>query len=411
MCAVAWKTKTSMRHLTGKSTLTHKCSALNPFSLATSIEPLTVPPQKVAETDSSWATGDTHQSKVFYNNEYFFVFFVNDLIDTTHRKAYYATSDFGYDWDVKPFPVIAGVEYMYQGQAGNLDVYLRDKSRCYFGWVFNRVAPYSARGDISGTTFTRSLLWGYSESGIYVIKSKLNLRLDGKFYTLVHRSDYKLDCLYVPDPWAVGTCYILIEKGGLGWSENSGGVQLLNYKTSSPYDMLALVKQGTDNMLYSAILYENITLSSLFPIAVLTNGFSSFCACSEAQDVGDTEIIDIVYIKSTGELAHKSFLNDELTDETILCESGASYPVIACGKGGRRYVRYVKDGEIKQQKLRNLNGIIQILTPEEKLFPEHTYNNPAYLSTNQNVQHGQICLVWTEGASAPYEVWFCTIGD
>jgi hypothetical protein len=227
------------------------------------------------------------------------------------------------------------------------------------------------------------------------------LRLDGKLYTLVHRSYNHLDALYIPDPWAPGTrCAV----ASINFSENSGGVQLLNYKESN--DMLVIIKQGTDNVLYSAILYENMTLSSLTSIATLTSGFNTFCVTSEFQKVGDPERVHLVYIKSTGELCYRKFENDAWSGETVLIASGASYPVIAVGKGGRLYVFYVKDGVIKLLKF---NGVSW--ESERTLFPSHSYNSPAYLSTNQNVQHDKICLVWTEGTSSPYEIWFCYLED
>jgi hypothetical protein len=90
----------------------------------------------------------------------------------------------------------------------------------------------------------------------------------------------------------------------------------------------------------------------------------------------------------------------------VLVASGASYPVIAVGKGGRLYVFYVREGVIKLLKF---NGVFW--EKEQTLFPNHAYNNPAYLSTNQNVQFGKICLVWTEGKATPYEVWFGYLED
>ena len=115
----------------------------------------------------------------------------------------------------------------------------------------------------------------------------------------------------------------------------------------------------------------------------------------------------LVYIKSTGELCYNKFENDELGVEKVLVASGASYPVIAVGSGGKLYISYVKDGKIW---IIHFNGIFW-LSAVELFTTEHTYNNPAYLSSNQNVQNDKICLVWTEGSSSPYEVWFCYLED
>jgi hypothetical protein len=105
-------------------------------------------------------------------------------------------------------------------------------------------------------------------------------------------------------------------------------------------------------------------------------------------------------------LCYRKFENDAWSGETVLVASGASYPVIAVGEGGRLYVFYVKNGTIK---LLRFNGTFW--ESERTLFPSHKYDNPAYLSTNQNVQNGKICLVWTEGSASPYKVMFAFLDD
>jgi len=404
-----------MRHLTGKSTLAHKCSALNPFALAMPIQQLTVPPQKVAEVNGGVGdpTRDTYQRKVFYDGTNFFIIYWHggDL------KTYYVASSDGKTWTDPVAMFTFSVAPYYGGNVdvcypnrGSKDVENEDIDLATYLTGSNGATAQWRPYIISGQTLT--LKAGRGASGLIgaqggSVLSNLSGEQDFAIYHQTHGLETGIG-LHGSSVYGTTDNDQSVPYGGT----TTGGAQILPYKTSSPFNMLALAK-GADNKLYYNIAIETTRLfqNGFTAIATLGTGFSDFCAASEAQNIGDPEIIDIVYIKSTGELAHKSFLNDELTSETILCESGASYPVIACGKGGRRYLYYVKDGVIKQQKLRNLNGVIQVLTPEATLFPEHTYNNPAYLSTNQNVQNGQICLVWTEGTASPYEVWFCTIGD
>lgn len=184
----------------------------------------------------------------------------------------------------------------------------------------------------------------------------------------------------------------------------TGGNQILPYKTSSPYNMFCLAK-ASGNILKYNILTENLNtfVGNAIAIATLGTGFDDFCGCSEAQNIGDPELVHMVYIKSTGELCYNNFENDELGVEKVLVASGASYPVVAVGKGGKLYVLYVKSGKVWV--------IYNWLSPVELFTQNHTYNNPAYLSCNQNVQTGLICLVWTEGATSPYAVWFCYLED
>lgn len=135
-------------------------------------------------------------------------------------------------------------------------------------------------------------------------------------------------------------------------------------------------------------------------------GFSDWCACTEAQAVGDPEIIHLVYVKSSGELCYRKFESDSLSGEEVLVASGASYPVIGCGSNGKLYVFYARNGKI--WVIHN-NG--NWLNPVELYTASHTYDTPVYLSCNQNVQTGKICLVWCEGTGSPYAVWFCYLED
>jgi len=204
--------------------------------------------------------------------------------------------------------------------------------------------------------------------------------------------------------WATSRATAAVSYGGT----TTGGAQILRYKTSSPYNMFVLAKDAS-NKLYYNTANEACTafLGSFTEIATLGTGFSDFCACSEAQNIGDPERIHIVYIKSTGGLCYRKFENDSLTSEKVLLTSGASYPVVAVGSNGKVYVCYVKNGKIW---VIYYNGKMWF-SPVELFTKDHSYNNPVYLSSSQNVQSGKICLVWAEGTASPYEVWFCYLED
>jgi hypothetical protein len=175
--------------------------------------------------------------------------------------------------------------------------------------------------------------------------------------------------------------------------------------------MLAICKDASNVLKWNLLTVTaspNWKYNSFAEIATSTSGFSTFSAASEADSImlSPASRVHLVYIKSTGELCYRKFENDAWSDETVLVASGASYPVIAVGKAGRLYVFYVKDGVIKLLKF---NGVFW--ESERTLFPSHKYDNPAYLSCNQNVQNGKICLVWTEGSASPYKVMFAYLDD
>jgi hypothetical protein len=345
---------------------------------------------------------------VFYDGENFFVIYWHGV----DLKTYYVASSDGKTW-TDPVAMFTFSVAPYYG--GNVDVYYPNRGSkdannedidlaTYFTGSNGATAqwrPYI----ISGQTLT--LKAGRVASGLIgaqggSVLSNLSGEQDFAIYHQTHGVETGIG-LYGSSAYGTTDNDQSVPYGGT----TTGGAQILPYKTSSPFNMLALAK-GSDDRLYYNIAIETTRLfqNGFTAIATLGTGFSDFCAASEAQNIGDPERVHLVYIKSTGELCYNKFENDEWGVEKVLVASGASYPVIVAGKGGRLYVFYVKDGAIKLLKYNGASW-----GSEETLFPEHTYNNPAYLSSNQNVQNGQICLVWTEGTASPYEVWFCTIGD
>lgn len=363
-------------------------------------------PQRVAESYSDWATGDVHQAKVVYNGQNFFLFFWEGGEGKWIKKA---SSSNGITWSVSGLVQFTGGDNI-SGYAGNVDIRLKNNTAFYLVFQYcTSVAwyVYPKRVDVNGTSLTYGTLWSYRVSGNRITVSKLNYNPNGKVYELIHGSTTTY-VLYIPDPWAVGSYWET--SSVLGWSNTSGGVQLLNYETSLSYDMLALIKQGTDNVLYYSLVDSETLVMDMPMISMnvtLTSGFSSFCATSEAQNIGDPEIIHLVYIKSTGELCYRKFESDAWSDETVLVSSGSSYPVIASGSSGRLDVFFVKDGKIW---VRNFNGVTW-LSDAEYFTGSHTYSNPSYLSSSQNAQSSKISLVWTEGTGSPYEVWFSYLDD
>jgi len=374
-------------------------------------KPTGLAPQKaVSGLTNNDPTRDTYQRKVFYDGTNFFVWF---WAIATKQLKYTASAD-GITWTTPVAKFDFGVAPYY---GGNIDCgYPNRGTKDLSGNAFDFAVHFTGSNGaysawypcaISSQTITvrsgASLDANKAQGGTIVCN--LNATND---YIIYHRNSVFNQVNLQRCPVAnLDDSDTTISHGGT----STGGNQLLPYKTSSPYHMFALVKGG-DNKLYYNIVNVNATTGiasfadSFTEIATLGTGFSDFCSCSEAQNVGDPERIHIVYVKSTGELCHRKFENDALGSETVLVSSGASYPVIACGDAGKLYVFYVKDAKIY---VAHFKGGWQ--NPVELFTFEHAYDTPTYLSCSQNVQSGKICLVWCEAEDSTFAVWFCYLED
>lgn len=368
-------------------------------------------PKKVAESYSNWATGDVHQRKVLFTGQRFFVVYWEG---GEGKRLLYTSSINGELW-LEPSTLLnyGTTPFAFStapgdgGHAGNVDFELFGNGTIYAFLEGDDTRVYNRKYTISGNLLIPSVLGSLTGLGI-LNGGNIVCLLNNKTRTvcLSNVASYRVT-LYEGQPSNSYKNYANTPS----YNATTGGAQVVKYKTSPPYDAIVVLKDGDNALHYSIVQANTLTLNHP-PTAMnitLASGFSSFCACSEAQSIGDPERVHLVYIKGTGELCYRKFENDAWSSELVLASSGASYPVIACGKGGRLYVFYVKGGRIMVQKL-NVNGTL-LRSPERILFPKHAYRNPAYLSTNQNVQNGKICLVWTEGSAAPYEVWFAYLED
>jgi hypothetical protein len=373
-------------------------------------KPTGLVPQKVVDVSAADLTGlnsplrDTYQRKVFHDGTNFFVVYWEASV----KQVKYVASIDGKTWTSPTVLMTFYVAPYYGGNAdigypnkGALDPYGRefDFSIHWMGsngansvWMCMTISG-QVLTNISGGTYSTNAGQGGSVvpnlGGVYE-------------YMIFHRNSTTNQVRIHKSPIDSPDGDTSVTYGGT----TTGGAQLLSYKTSSPYTMLALAKDSANKLYYNLVSQDGIFTNGFAEIATLGTGFSDFCACSEAQNIGDPERIHLVYIKSTGELCYRKFEKDAWSSEKVLVSSGASYPVIAVGSNGKLYVFYVKD-----EKIWVIHHDGSKWFSPVKLFPEHTYNNPAYLSTNQNVQSGKICLVWIEGTASPYEVWFCILED
>ncbi len=403
--ALSLKSKQSIRSLVGKCSLIYKSASLTSCCITVKPED---PAANIATTNRATATANTYQRKVFYTGERFFVIFHDYDPEAGLYPIKYCSSLDGESWS-QPTTLLSDVR-VYAG--GHLDIGYPNRGALdrggnpfdfsiYYTTKFNVCSwrPYKiVDGELEAGESTA--LGGQATPQGGSICPNLNGTYE---YGLYHRDEtYKYVRTHRIPTNAYDDSKALVFGG-----TTSGGNQILPYKTSSPYKMLALCKGGDNKLYYNIVNEPTATFALSFTeIATLTDGFNDFCGASQAQEVGDPEIIHLVYIKSTGELCYRKFENDSWSVETVLVDSGAIYPVIACGDGGRLYVFYVKAEKIWLIKYDGAQWL-----PPVDPFEGHSYNNPAYLSSNQNVQNGKICLVWTEGTTSPYKVWFCSLED
>jgi len=374
-------------------------------------KPVGLAPQKAVDVGGVGdPTRDTYQRKVFFDGTNFFLVYW----ESDDKQVKYIASADGETWTSPTVLWTFSIAPYYGGNAdigypsrGALDPNGAASDLAIHFMGSNGATSYWAPFVISGQTLTEKLRSGIAglttgEGGSVV--PNLNGTND---YMIFHRNGTYNRIRLHRSPAAQEDDYDTSLPAVNG---TSGGNQLLPYKTSSPYNMLALAKSSDNKLYYNLVNLVDAVASfsnSFTEIVTLGTGFSDFCACSEAQNVGDPEIIHLVYVKSSGELCYRKFENDAFGSEKILVGSGASYPVIAVGSGGKLYVFCVKGGKIW---VTHYDGG-KWVSPVKLFHVEHTCNNPTYLSSNQNIQNGKICLVWCEGTASPYEVWFCYLED
>jgi len=356
-------------------------------------KPTGLAPQKVVDvTGDGQPTRDTYQRKVFLDGTNFFVVYW----ESGDKRVKYVASADGETWTVATTLWTFAVGPYY---GGNVDIqYPNRGAKDDSGNAFDVSMVFSGSNGANWNNYcftisnqTLSVTGGWASSSGDAQGGSIVADLDGAAeHWTYHRGAY----LAIGYAASVSTTTTEVPYG----ETTTGGAKILTYQTKSPYGSLVIAKGG-DNKLY--IWWAGVTA-----IATLGTGFSDFCASSEAQAEGDPERIHLVYIKSTGELCYRKFENDALGSERVLINSGTSYPVVACGSSGKFYVFCVKDGKIWVIYNNGKKWFKPVV-----FFPEHTCTNPTYLSSNQNVQSGKICLVWTEGTTSPYEVWFAYLTD
>jgi hypothetical protein len=176
----------------------------------------------------------------------------------------------------------------------------------------------------------------------------------------------------------------------------TGGNQVLNYKTSSPYHLLCLAV-GNDTKMYWSIFNVTTPQFKTKPFndlgVTLGVGFDSFCATSEAQDIGDPEKIHLVFRNNTG-LYYMKFESGAWSSVTAFGVVG-TFPTLAADDSGNLVFTYVSSSKIYYKTKTPLGSW------SSSAALGTGYTSAAYLSSNQNMDSGEILLVWTGLYLAP----------
>lgn len=363
-----------------------------PFSLSD------VSPQLVTTLSHNDATRDTYQRKVFYDGNNFFIWFLN----SSSRQLDYTASQKGVLWTVPIAKVNLGtkinntgtnvdVQYPNRGTLGNdgrpcaFEIMFLGYSEQFFYWY-----AYS----ISGTSITQH---GSVASGAFTkpqggsILSSLDGINDYVVYMFYFTINY-VRIIKVPAGAVVANINTVAVDTNL-----TGGCQILPYQTASPWNTLILAKDSSN------VLYYNVGFGSFTSIATLTTGFSDWCGCSQAQSIGAPQIVDMVYIKNTGQLCYRSF-NGTLSNEFVLVPSGdMSRNCFGCIWKSLRVLCPKRCNSVDDVQWCIMGNTISLLCLSYVQQP-HLLVHESIRSERRNLPR------LMEGTNAPYQLWFATIG-
>lgn len=338
------------------------------------------------------ATGNPFQRTVFYDGSYYFVFFWN----RTCRTIQHVSSADGTTWSAAMNASLLGILTFAKYPLGGWDITPSRQATNEYAlsetgsdgqsvtWC-----PFNTTGATTSWATGGALAGGTTRHSNYVT-SKLDGARDMQIY---ERSVY------------VGLAYHTIANAnpagtstGVPYGATSGGAQLLTYQTSGLYNCLAIAKGG-DNKLYSCAVNGSslVFMGSWTELATLGAGFESFCATTEAQSIGASEIVHVAYVNSVGSLIYRSYSSDAWSPETAITTNATdptiTYPTLAVDDSGNLVLTYVKNSRI----------YYRTKTPTGSWSSEgyvgsqygDSFGSAAYLSSSQYVQNGEIMLVWT----------------
>ncbi len=339
------------------------------------------------------ATRDSWQRKVAYGGSYYYTAWYNE----TATAIQYASSPTGSTWTWQA-NITARTPYL----GGNIDFALNKGTVDASGQNFSLAATVITESGSNSRWYTFNMTGATLTAGtpatlasVTSVGGSICPNLSGAYnFMLFNRNTTGAPYVRLTlQRAAMISDYI---GNAVTNSTLSGGNQILPYKTSSPYDMLTLTKGG-DNVLYwnkvnqSSALFWNA--SGCIALDNMQAGFSDFCAASEAQNIGDPERVHLIYNDNSGNLLYRKFESDAWSSATNIT-SGATYPTIGIDASGNLVVSYKK-----------LSTVCYMVYSSGVWGSEQTlagyYENAGYLSTNQNVQYGKLCLVWTATATSP----------
>lgn len=340
------------------------------------------------------ATRDTYQRKILHTvSAYYLVYWLQNT-----KQLKYATSPDASTWTVNAgnlgsfstYPHLGGLFDMDISDNGCFDVHSRhfDIASTFMG--SGGTTNYFKCLNVTTTTMTQVDSAGLSATTS--VGGNICVNLDGFDYMLYHRNSSASSPYIRVDVQRSPANDVYAPYGGYSCNvpngTSSGGVETVPYQSSSPYNMLVLMK-GNDAKLYwnylnSSRLFQNTQFTL---IGSMTAGFGGFCAASEAISEGDPEIVHLVYVDASGNLQYMTYSSDAWSSATQLA-SDVSYPTIAVNDDGNLIVSYVS-GSYVYYRTKTTGAWSAAIG----LYGQ--YENPAYLSCSQNEQNGVVSLAFT----------------
>ena len=348
-------------------------------------------PAIVTKIDYANATRDCYQRKVFKSSAgNYFVSFFNlschsmQYVASSDRSTWAATTNLT---EFGTFP-LGSADFQYPDKQAGID-------GCYFLSGSNGATSYWTPFTLSGLSIVQGSIGGLGGQQ-RACGTSVTSNLGGTYdLGIFHRTSTTLVRTHRSSATS-GDSTGSVPFGDPVNAADSGGNQILNYKTSSPYNMMALSK-GNDKKMYWSLIqasdYQYVSDPFNDLGVTLGLGFNDFCATTEAQNLGDPEKIHLVFGNSTA-LYYMKFESDAWSSVTNLGVTG-SFPTLAADDSGSLILTYTANNMI----------YYKTKTPAGSWSSSHVlgsgYTNAAYLSCNQNEDSGEILLVWTANYVPP----------
>ena len=346
------------------------------FSSATAI---------VGSSTSSAATGNTVQSKTFFDGlDYFFWFW---------NGSYYVSrsSADGLTWSSETAgPSLNG----YNPSRGGLDIvwdqgtsgsFIYAMGNVYGGGTAYRLYFQKASINLE----TNLITWGnpvtVDSDNEYYVGGGIAISTTGRLWIAYHKWDGKDVYGKYSDNNGTNWSSTTIDNNFV-ISSTTGGVDITHLPDG---DMLAIVKSTTDYLWYS--VYTSSWSSLVNMNLQLNSGFNSFSLMSD-----DNGVAHLTYIYADGSLAYQSFSSGAWSSESEIDSATVDYATVSV-ENSTENIFWIKSDVVYRSEY--VDGSWS--------SPDATFGtsfvSPTYI-TSSNTEGLSIGVMWTEGDGSPYSV-------